>query len=158
MIVGRSRRRYGPAFFQVKCLDPYRSMTIGHSLLTTIASNDAAIESHASSIQRACPVMRASPAPMVAIKSAKAASAQTMKRKALSISNRLLLSARWVAPWEATTKVEATPSPTIHAATLQWMRRNWFRRMAQRRGRCFGTFNRDHRRGTCPHHGTRALD
>jgi transposase InsO family protein len=42
-------------------------MTIGHSLLTTIASKDAAIESHASSIQRACPVMRASPAPMVAI-------------------------------------------------------------------------------------------
>jgi hypothetical protein len=59
-------------------------MTIGHSLLTTIASKDAAIESHASSIQRACPVIRASPAPMVAIKSAKAASAQTMRRKALS--------------------------------------------------------------------------
>jgi hypothetical protein len=64
-------------------------MTIGHSLLTTIASEDAAIESHESSIQRACPVMRASPAPMVAIKSAKAASAQTMRRKALS--NRLLV-------------------------------------------------------------------
>jgi hypothetical protein len=77
------------SFFQVECLDPSRSMTIGHSLLTTIASKDAAIESHASSIQRACPVMRASPAPMVAIKSAKAASAQTMRRKALS--NRLLV-------------------------------------------------------------------
>jgi hypothetical protein len=81
MIVGGSQR--GSAF-QVECLDPARSTTIGHSLLTTIASKDAAIESHASSIQRACPVMRASPAPIVAIKSAKAASAQTMRRKALS--------------------------------------------------------------------------
>jgi hypothetical protein len=70
-------------------LDKRSPYLIGHSLLTTIASNDAAIESHASSIQRACPVMRASPAPMVAIKSAKAASAQTMRRKALS--NRLLV-------------------------------------------------------------------
>ena len=59
-------------------------MTIGHNLLTTIASKDAAIETHASSIQRACPVMRASPAPMVAIKSAKAESAQRIRMKALS--------------------------------------------------------------------------
>jgi hypothetical protein len=70
--------------FQVERLDPSRSTTIGHSLLTTIASKDAAIESHASSIQRACPVIRARAAPMVAIKSAKAASAQTMRKKALS--------------------------------------------------------------------------
>ena len=49
------------------------------------ANKDAAIESHASSIQRACPVSKASAAPMLAISSAKPATAQSIKIRTLTL-------------------------------------------------------------------------
>jgi hypothetical protein len=58
--------------------------SVGQSLLTIITNRDAAIESHASSIHRAWPVSSASPAPIVAIKRAKPASAQTKRIIGLS--------------------------------------------------------------------------
>src|SRR5262245_3779015 len=57
----------------------YSRGSVGHSLLRTKTNREPAIESHASSIHRAWPVKKASAAPIVAIKSAKPASAQATK-------------------------------------------------------------------------------
>jgi hypothetical protein len=61
--------------------------SLGQSWLTTIASKDAAIESHASSIHRAWPVMIARAAPMVAMMSARPATAHKTCMRDLINSN-----------------------------------------------------------------------